>query len=419
MKVLWFSSSASNASVEFGNTHLGVGWVSALENIIVNAKEHDLGICFIYQGYEYKKIVKNNVVYYGIPILKKNGIQRIFSRHFGTLADEFESPYYDEVIKDFHPDVIHVFGTENGYGRILMNKFEKVIFHLQGLTAPYYELYFPPKISKWQALFKDSANNIVRGLTFFHSYKIFNKQAQREIEIIKNWKYFTGRTDFDRNYLKLLHPSATYFHCEELLRPNFFSTQWQPPSIKEGKKKIIIGTTINPNIYKGLDLIYSVLPLLKDFDITWNIFGVVENNSFNKVVKKSLKIREKNQSIQFHGPVSPANLVVELKKCHFFVHPSFIDNSPNSVCEAMLLGIPVLASSVGGIKTLITNEENGFLFNPQDRYDLAGLLAYLINNYDKAIEAGKKARQKALERHSSENILKAINNMYNHVKIAN
>lgn len=417
MKILWFASSPSNASVEFGYDHAGCGWISALETIIADAKEHDLGICFIYSGNEFKKIVKNNVVYYGIPSLKKNTIKRIIERQLAVIDDEFESTLYNKVLSDFEPDVIHVFGTENGYGKILVNKFQNVVFHLQGLVAPISKAYFPPSISKYKAFFKDSFQNMIRGLTYFHSYNIFNKSVQREIDIIKHWKYFSGRTHFDRNYVKLLNPTATYFHCEELLRPDFFSSEWEPPTInKTGIKKIVIGTTINPNIYKGLDLVYNVLPLLNEYEIEWNIFGVDENNNLNNIIKKIVNSKAKNERIHFHGQVSAAALVTGLKKCHFFVHPSYIDNSPNSVCEAMLIGMPVISSSVGGVKTLIVNEETGFLFNPYDRYDLAGLLAHLIDNYYLAISAGIKARQIGLQRHNSTEILSIINNMYNQIK---
>jgi len=412
MKVLWFSSSPSNASLEFGYTHLGRGWISALETIISESAEYQLAICSIYKGNKFKKLEKNNVVYYGIPTKKLNGFQRIVNRQFAKLDDEFESEYYDEILRDFSPDVIHVFGTENGFGKVLVSKFDKVIFHLQGLAAPYYGVYFPQKVSKMKVLFYDNLNNIVRGLTFYHSYKSFGKIAQRENFLATEWKYFSGRTDYDRNYIKLINPKVQYFHCEELLRPDFFLTAWKGVEINYKKTVIHIGTTINPNIYKGLDLIYKTLPLLSDYKIIWNVYGFSEEDKLNKVVKKCMKIKKSGKLMVFHGPLPASDLINELKKCHFFVHPSYIDNSPNSVCEAMLLGMPVIASSVGGMKTLINNEVNGFLFNPQDKYDLAGLIVYLINNYDLAISAGKRARETAQKRHNSTEIFGVISKMY-------
>jgi len=70
---------------------------------------------------------------------------------------------------------------------------------------------------------------------------------------------------------------------------------------------------------------------------------------------------------------------------------------------------------VGGVPSLITNNENGFLFNPYDEYDLAGQLEFLINNYPIALAAAKKARETAMKRHSPNEIMNAVNDMYNKI----
>ncbi len=411
MRILWFTNTPSNASKEFSYGVFGGGWISSLETLVVKEKIHEIGICFFYNGSHFKKLSKDGVIYYGMPFKKEGKLQRIYNRHTGKLNDT-GSDHLAEVIDDFKPDLVHVFGTEMGYGEMLIKKFDKVLFHLQGLVAPYAGVYFPNGFSKKDALKKGGLINIARGLTFYNSFLLFKSRADREVKVIKHWKYFTGRTAWDKNYVQLLNPTAKYFHNEELLRQQFFNVEWSAPAFDLEKKHIVIGTTINPNIYKGLDLIYKVLGLLTGYSVTWKLFGLTEKSDLNELVKDTLKIREPNSSLKFYGQIDASNLLKELKTCHFFVHPSYIDNSPNSVCEAMLLGMPVLSSSVGGVKTLITHEETGFLFNPYDQYDLAGLLVSLINDYGKAVTAGQKAREAALKRHSPQEILSVLNLMY-------
>jgi len=414
MRVLWFTNTPSKAGPEFGYNKFGGGWVLALETLVVAEKKHDLGICFFYNGNAYKKVVKDNVTYYGIPFDQENFFSRIVNRHKGNLNDT-KSPFIDTILNDFKPDIIHVFGTEHSYGKMLINKFDKVVFHIQGLIAPYSAVFFPNGFSKYAVLRKSSVADIFRGLTFYHRYLTIQKRGQRETEIIRQWKYFTGRTDWDRNYVKLLNPNSTYFHCEELLRADFFAGRWQPLPKPGAGQTIVIGTTINPNIYKGLDLIYKVVKLLKDYNICWKIFGIAGNNPVNVLVKNMLNIKEAYPAMKFYEQVSAPQLIEELKTCHFFVHPSYIDNSPNSVCEAMLLGMPVLSSSVGGVNSLITHKENGFLFNPYDQYELAGLLLHLVNNYETALEAAPKARETALKRHSAADLMTVLNKMYDSI----
>ncbi len=414
MKVLWFTNTWTKEFLTAGQKIVGGGWISSLELLVTHEQEHELGICFFYPGNEFKKIKKENVTYYGIPYLTKGFIGTIIQRHKGLLNDN-STPFIDEILNDFNPDVIHVFGTEQGYGKILINKFEKVVFHLQGLLEPYEGVFFPNGFSKRNILKNSSISERIKGVTIYHRYLNLRSKAHREKEIIRQWKFFNGRTDYDRNYVKLLNPGAIYFHCEELLREDFFRNQWTSPSEPFKSKSIVIGTTINPNIYKGLDLIYKTIKLLKNYSITWKIFGITEDRDINKIVKKVLGIKHANPAIKFYGPLEAGSLVNELKTCHFFVHPSYIDNSPNSVCEAMILGMPVLSSGVGGVNSLITHKESGYLFNPYDPYELAGLLIHLCNHYSDALAVAERAREIAKERHAPQNILHSLNKIYTSV----
>jgi len=52
--------------------------------------------------------------------------------------------------------------------------------------------------------------------------------------------------------------------------------------------------------------------------------------------------------------------------CDAVAIPSFYDGMPNVLLEAGALGIPVIASNTGGMKDVITDKQNGFLFTPGD-----------------------------------------------------
>jgi len=72
------------------------------------------------------------------------------------------------------------------------------------------------------------------------------------------------------------------------------------------------------------------------------------------------------------------DLVEQYKRADICVIPSLFDNSPNTVYEAMAHGKIVVASSVGGIPEIIGDKENGFLFNPTDKYDFLNKLTDAI-----------------------------------------
>ncbi|MFA5070030.1 MAG: glycosyltransferase [Patescibacteria group bacterium] len=83
-----------------------------------------------------------------------------------------------------------------------------------------------------------------------------------------------------------------------------------------------------------------------------------------------------------------------LKSMDIFVLPSYSEGLPNALMEAMASGLPSVASEVGGVKILIREGENGFLFKPGDQKELAEKLKKLINNAGLRQKFGQKAKEK-------------------------
>ena len=320
----------------------------------------------------------------------------------------------EKVLTDFKPDIIHVFGTENGFGRLLKDRHRKVLFHIQGLVYPIYNLYFPVKLPRIKILFKSNVKSILQGLTPLHNHIRFRKKALRENETLRNYYYFSGRTEWDHNYIKLRNPDAIYFHCNEILREPFYSNQWNHPN-KNPNSKFIITSTMNPSFFKGIDVIYKAMDLLNDKNIEWRIVGVEKYNSTNLILNGKRKIK-RNSNIVFLGQLNETDLISKLKETHLFIHPSYIDNSPNSVCEAMILGIPVLCSYVGGNRSLIKHNNTGLLFNPNDPCDLAGQITQIMANYSWAVNMGINARKVATERHNKLSIINELERIYETIK---
>ena len=65
---------------------------------------------------------------------------------------------------------------------------------------------------------------------------------------------------------------------------------------------------------------------------------------------------------------------------HVFVCPSFIENSPNSVGEAQLLGIPCIASFVGGVSDMVVDGETGLLYRFEEVEMLAAAVCRIFTD---------------------------------------
>lgn len=105
-----------------------------------------------------------------------------------------------------------------------------------------------------------------------------------------------------------------------------------------------------------------------DMDFEWNVYGV-DSIHFTE---RHENIKADDVNVCLRGTATAGELARQLRESTVYVHPSYIDNSPNSVCEAQYLGVPVIATNVGGVSSLIDNGMNGILVQSHDAYMLAG-----------------------------------------------
>lgn len=385
MRILWFSITPSMFNPR-SNGHNGGGWIASLERIVRQVDEIELGVAFDFadNGFSYNR---DGVVYYPISNASLEAYLRI--------------------IDDFKPDLIQIFGSENAFGELCGKTDVPVVIHMQGCLPPYHNALFPVGMGPFDFLTQ-------RGLSWryrfigLRSEPAFRKNAEREIATIQSCRYFMGRTEWDKGLIDLFNPSATYFHCEEALRPSFLEgrQQWQ---WRDGKPVIV--SVISRPWYKGCDLILKTAQLLRRFtniDFEWQVYGIPEMRFF----EHKYGIRADEVGVRVMGTATQQQLVDAITSARCYVHTSYIDNSPNSLCEAQILGTPVLSTHVGGISSLVQHGKNGLLFPANDPYTLASLLKRVCFDRQLAESLGNGARRDAMRRHNPESIKNRVIEIY-------
>ena len=417
MKILWFTNTRSLYEQNQHHYH-GCGWIDSLELNVRQHNEIELAISFFHPTDD-GRVVKNNKLYYPIQRRRsrKSPLGAIINNLKGNIGEDIKFlPKILDVVHDFKPDLIQVFGTEGNFCNIQTYINIPVVIHLQGLINPCLNAYFPPFINKNGFMLSPYylLKNLI-GVSPYFGLKKFEKQANREKKYFKRSYYLMGRTSWDREVSNLLSPNAIYFNIDEVLRPIFYE-QKKVEYVKRQTIKIV--TTLSPVTYKGIDVVLKTAWLLKNetnIFFEWRIVGLNVNDNLLKHFEKIFKIYHKQNNIICLGNQSPENLVNILKNSDLCIQPSYIDNSPNSVCEAQILGLPVIACNVGGISTLIIDRETGVLVPSNGVYELACTIRDYDANPVKYFEIGKKARNIALQRHNRENIVNRLYEVYNEI----
>lgn len=413
MKILWLSPNSSKYDKNrFG--YNGGGWIESLQSILENCPEiEQLAIAFPHLT-DYEKVNTGKVIYYPIPrVMPGNIISWIISNWKTNIEHEEEIGKLTSILEDFKPDVIHIFGTESWFCHVIKMTNKPCVVHIQGLLLPCFNAYLPSGISKFDLINNDWIETL-KGISLWHDHQIFHKKSKREYQFFKQISFFMGRTLWDKSISGLLTTNSKYFHIDEVLRDKFYTAS---PWKFTNSNKTIITSTLSDALYKGLDFVIKTCNLLanENFEFEWRIIGVTNNSKSLKLLKRIFKSQYPSVYINLLGIKNTDEIIEYLYETTLYVHPSYIDNSPNSLCEAQIMGVPVIATNVGGVSSLIENGKNGYLVPANDPYFLAAKIVQLSKDHTDLNNISMQARIDAHNRHSKENIQNQIISIYNNL----
>lgn len=406
MKVLWFTNTPSLAEEYFSNTLTSGGWIKSLEKKI--QRKVELSLAF-YHNDKIDSFLYRGTNYYPIYKYSKGFLNKQKRKLFGYSAFRKDLDIYLEIINQVNPNIIHIHGTELPYGLIQEHINVPVVISIQGNMNVYSYKYFdgiPRGGLNWKL---NSKFPFILSSYLIQFYR-FRKMAQIETQILKKTKYIIGRTNWDYNITRILAPESKYFIGNEILRDLFYNQTW----LQKKSNVFNIFTTNGPSLYKGIEtIIYSSYLLEKiKFIHKWRVAGIDKNDKLITIACKKLKIKLP-ESISFLGRQNEKQVVTEIQKAHLYIMPSHIENSPNNLCEAQIIGIPIVSTYAGGVGSLIQDKEDGTLIQNGDPYALAGAIIDTKENYNNAVKMAKNAKVKALTRHNSNNIAADLVETYN------
>jgi len=159
-------------------------------------------------------------------------------------------------------------------------------------------------------------------------------------------------------------------------------------------------------------LIRSIKEVLKNHKDALFLFAGRGNQGYFESLIMELKIPRRNY--EFLGHVDYNRLVEYYSISDVFVLPSFHENLPTSLLEAMACEVPSIATDVGGISEVIQNSKNGLLYYYYTN-KLPDKITYVLENKEEVREMGKEARKRVVEKFSWKENIKKLVNLYERI----
>ena len=408
MKILWFTNMVMPPVEEHlrQRKEILAGWMWALASQIAAQRDVELAIAASVPGVPAEKVGLDGIHHY---ILSQPARRSYLPHSTSDLKQALK------VIDDFKPDLIHVHGTERYYGLVgtFQSSHVPVVISIQGILTPYvkYELAGLGLADKIHLI---RVRDIVRFKGPLFETLLNWRASERERVIMRGNCHFIGRTDWDRAWVQAINPCATYHFCEEVLRGPFFERTWSIKKIK--RHSILFTNAMSPR--KGIPILLEALAILRqglpDVHLTL-AGGWYPKSGWGRVIMRKIAALKLGSNLTFAGRLTAAELALMLERTHTFVSPSYIDNSPNSVCESMVVGTPCVASFVGGVPTLISHGRTGLMVPSGDPAILASTIRQVFENDELACKLSAEARRVARERHDPSKIVRRQLEIYSQV----
>lgn len=427
MKVLWVCNIMPPVIGQYLGKECSVkeGWISGILMRLAKEKE-DVELAISYPVAEVSEeekreaVIENNkkVICYGFV---EDTV------HPETYGGESLEKRLKDILEDFQPEVVHIFGTEYGHALAAAKAFnrpERTLVGLQGVISECAKEYMAdlPKEIQNSVSFRD----LLKKDSMKKQQEKFFARGEREKEILKLCGNVTGRTAFDKAAAKRMNPDAKYFFMNETMRGEFYEGKWKYGACE--KHRIFFSQADYP--LKGFHYLLQALSYIKEKypDVTVAVAGnslvkyetvkdKIKISAYGKYLRKFIKELEMEDKITFLGKLSAEEMKQQYLKCQTFVCASSLENSPNSVGEAMLLGTPVVASYTGGIPSMLEHEKEGLLFEKGNPKALAKAIMRTWESYPIVNTITENARIRAGKTHDGDENYRTLIDIYRQIGV--
>ena len=403
MKVLWTANlipANLSAKLNMSSEVLG-GWVESMATRLSSYEDIELAIaCKCDENVSFSE-ESDNIRYYSLSYSQNTELSKLISD-------------CSKIISEFSPEIIHIEGTEFLHSKAMLcaakEKNIPAVVSMQGILNGYYN-YQCGQLPIDDMMFSKSLTDIFSAwILHLRKTQWFRPRMKSEKEIIENADYILGRTTWDRAHSYAINPKAKYYPCSRILRTPFYEEKWSLE--KAERHSIYVGNGYNA--LKGVHFVVMALPyLIREFpDIKVYVAGYkpYTENDKRSILKKGYAAYLKKliydlgvqDYIEFTGPLKAHQVAEKLSKVNAYVLCSTIENSPNTLGEAMMVGTPCVAAYVGGVSDMAEDGKEALFYRSDDPKLLAWNIKRIFDSDDLALSLSEAGKKKALITHDAE-----------------
>lgn len=398
MKVLWVINRPINPMKKMlGQDSISTSgsWLDTAYNLLVEQDNIELVVATIdnVKNFLYKK--EGSTSFY------------IFPSRGSTLNYRIDS---NENKKDWeylkqkeNPDLIQIWGTEFPHSMLTANVFKDktIVVYMQGMVSQISKHYLSGLDEK-ELNSSLTIRDFIRRDTIKQQKKKFLRRAENENELLKLSNFVIVENNWCAINCKIINPDIQVIYSNLPINEEFFNHYWDKNKIEKNSIMTIAGGYP----IKGLHVLLKALTIVKkeipDFKLyipgrplfsRKNILDKIKKNGYDKILEDIILQNNLKENLVFMGNLSQKQMAHRMSISNIFVMPSSIENHSSSLIEAMIVGMPCIASNVGGVSELIQNNVNGFVYRFEEYEVLAYHMINLLKNDDKAYELAFNAQK--------------------------
>lgn len=337
---------------------------------------------------------------------------------------------FEEILEAEKPDVVHLYGTEfqQSWAMARAAEPDRMLVTVQGAMNCLKDVVYagiPEEICKDNVMHKLLRTINKGGQSIELQKRSFEERAELEKKVLMRAKYINGGSEWGNAVARSINPKCEVLNCGLILRDSFYCDElWSYENCDKhsiftlysypikGFHKFLEALKIVVRKYPDtkVRVVANKLPYRHYSGVKKSIMDYAQD--YNWYVQTIIEENNLQNNIEFVGHIDERQVKELMLKSNAFVSASAMENQSTTLGEAMILGVPSVASCVGAIQEMIDDGVDGFMYPFNEPYILADKIFKIFEDDKLAEQFSAKGHEHAARTYDREKNCRKLLEMY-------